>query len=136
MKGLIIEFMLIAIGAVAGAFLRYRITSSPLLLLDVLPVNVLIVNVIGSFILGVFSVLAVVWNLDSKYSLFVAVGFCGSLTTMSSFALETARFIDERFFSGMAINLVVNVGFSIGAIIAGRQLVNAIVILRGGSSLL
>ncbi|MFL6475461.1 MAG: fluoride efflux transporter CrcB [Nitrososphaera sp.] len=136
MRGLIIELMLIAIGAVAGAFLRYRITSSHLLILDALPINVLIVNVIGSFILGMFSVLAVAWNLDSKYSLLVAVGFCGSLTTMSSFALETARFIDERFFGRMAINLVVNVGFSIGAIIAGRQLVNAIMILRGGSSFL
>ncbi|MFL6482634.1 MAG: fluoride efflux transporter CrcB [Nitrososphaera sp.] len=136
MRGLIIELMLIAIGAVAGAFLRYRITSSPLLILDALPINVLIVNVIGSFILGMFSVLAVAWNLDSKYSLLVAVGFCGSLTTMSSFALETARFIDERFFGRMAINLVVNVGFSIGAIIAGRPLVNAIMIIRGGSSFL
>jgi CrcB protein len=136
MKGIVIELMLIAIGAVAGAFLRYRITSSPLLILDALPINVLIVNVIGSFILGVFSVLAVAWNLDSKYTLLVAVGFCGSLTTMSSFALETTRFIDERFFGRMAINLVVNVGFSIGAIIAGRQLVNALIILRGGSSLL
>lgn len=136
MKGLIIELMLIAIGAVAGAFLRYRITSSPLLILDILPINVLIVNVIGSFILGVFSVLTVAWNLDSKYTMLVAVGFCGSLTTMSSFALETARFLDERFFGRMALNLVVNVGFSIGAIIAGRQLVNVIMILRSGSGLL
>jgi CrcB protein len=135
-KGLIIELMLIAIGAVAGAFLRYRITSSPLLILDILPINVLIVNVIGSFILGVFSVLTVAWNLDSKYTMLVAVGFCGSLTTISSFALETARFLDERFFGRMALNLVVNVGFSIGAIIAGRQLVNVIMILRSGSGLL
>jgi CrcB protein len=74
MKGLIIELMLIAIGAVAGAFLRYRITSSPLLILDALPINVLIVNVIGSFILGMFSVLSVAWNLDSKYTLLVADG--------------------------------------------------------------
>jgi hypothetical protein len=36
MRGLIIELMLITIGAVAGAFLRYRITSSPLLILDAL----------------------------------------------------------------------------------------------------
>jgi CrcB protein len=136
MKGLIIELMLIAIGAVAGAFLRYRVTSSPLLILDTLPINILLVNVIGSFILGVFSVLAVAWNLDSKYTLLVAVGFCGSLTTMSSFAMETVRFLDERFFGRMAINLIVNVSFSIGAIIAGRQLINAIIILRGGSSLL
>ena len=136
MKGLVIELTLIAVGAVAGAFLRYRITSSPLLLLDALPVSVLIVNVIGSFILGVFSVLAVAWNLDSKYSLLVAVGFCGSLTTMSSFALETVRLLDERLFGKMALNLIVNVGFSIGAIIAGRQLVNALMILRGGGGLL
>ena len=128
MKG--IEFVFIAIGAVAGALLRYRITSSPLLLLDTLPVNVLIVNVIGSFILGVFSVLALVWNLDSKYSLLVAVGFCGSLTTMSSFALETTKMLDERFFGRMAINILANVGLSISAIIGGRQLIN--VILRGG----
>ena len=40
MKGIVIELMLIAIGAVAGAFLRYRITSSPLLILDALPINV------------------------------------------------------------------------------------------------
>ncbi len=88
-------------------------------------------NVIGSFILGIFSVLAVAWNLDPKYTLLIAVGFCGSLTTMSSLALESTRMLDERLFGRVAINLVVNVGFSIGAIIAGRQLVNAIIILRG-----
>jgi fluoride exporter len=135
-KGIIIEFVFIVIGAVAGALLRYRITSSSasFLLLDTLPINVLLVNIIGSFILGVFSILAVVWNLDSKYSLLVAVGFCGSLTTMSSFALETTRMLDERLFGGMAIHIMANVGLSIGAIIAGRQLVN--IILRGGSGLL
>jgi fluoride exporter len=67
MKGLVIEMMLIAIGAVAGAFLRYRITYSLSLLLDdAVPINVLLVNIIGSFILGVFTVLAIAWNLDSK----------------------------------------------------------------------
>jgi fluoride exporter len=136
MKAVIIELLLIAIGAVAGTILRYKITSSSLLLLGTLPLNVLLVNVIGSFILGIFSVLAVAWNLDPKYTLLIAVGFCGSLTTMSSFALESTRMLDERLFGRVAINLVVNVGFSIGAIIAGRQLVNAIIILRGGGSLL
>jgi len=42
--------------------------------------------------------------------------------------------LDERLFGGMAINIMANVGLSIGAIIAGRQLVN--IILRGGSGLL
>src|SRR5689334_5798190 len=97
MKG--VELIFIAIGAISGAFLRYKITSSsPWMLLGTLPINVLIVNITGSFFLGLFSMLTTILNLDSKYSLLVAVGFCGSYTTMSSFALETTQMIDERLF--------------------------------------
>jgi CrcB protein len=79
MKG--IELAFLAAGAVAGAFMRYKLAESPLIL-GTLPVNILVINVIGSFILGVFSILSELWNLDTKYSLLAAVGFCGSLTTM------------------------------------------------------
>jgi fluoride ion exporter CrcB/FEX len=70
--------------------------------------------------------------------LLVAVESCGSLTTMSSFALETTRMLNERFFSGMAVNILANVGLSIGALIGGRQLINIIIIIirRGGGGLL
>ena len=128
MKG--IEFILLVIGAVAGAFLRYRIVSSPLILGGVLPVNILIVNIVGSFILGVFSIVSVFWNLDTRYSILVAVGFCGSLTTMSSFALETSNLIDNRLFYTAAINIMANVGLSLGFLIGGRALASLIV-LRG-----
>jgi fluoride exporter len=95
MKG--IELILLVIGAIAGALPRYKIVSSPMLL-GALPLNVLFVNIIGSFILGVFSVVSISWNLDTKYSILVAVGFCGSLTTMSSFALETGNLLDNIYF--------------------------------------
>jgi CrcB protein len=52
MKG--IEFIFLAIGAIAGAFLRYKIASTPPILLGALLANILIVNAIGSFILGLF----------------------------------------------------------------------------------
>lgn len=75
MKG--IEFLLLGLGALAGAFLRYKIAESPTLL-GVLPINILIINVIGSFILGMFVVISMYFNLDPKYSVFIAIGFCGS----------------------------------------------------------
>jgi CrcB protein len=101
-----------------------------MLLAGTLPVNVLAVNVIGSFILGVFSILSVAWNLDAKYSLLAAVGFCGSLTTMSSFALETGNLVDNQQFGAAAINILANVGLSLGAVMGGRSVAG--LILKGG----
>ena len=124
MKGL--ELGLLAIGGVLGTFLRYKMTESPLLF-GALQVNVLIVNVIGSFILGLFFVASTQWSLDTKYVLFVAVGFCGSLTTMSAFALESGSMIENRQFGLMAANILANVGLSIGAIFAGKSIMGLIV---------
>jgi fluoride exporter len=128
MKG--IELILLVVGALAGAFLRYKIVSSPMLL-GALPLNVLFVNIIGSFILGIFSIVSIYWNLDTKYSILVAVGFCGSLTTMSSFALETSNLLDNRLFYIATINIMTNVGLSLGSLIGGRVLAS-IIVLRGG----
>jgi CrcB protein len=114
-----IEFVLLAVGAVVGAFLRYEIIDSPISLWG-LPVNVLIINIIGSFLLGIFSVIALTLNLDVKYALFVAVGFCGSFTTMSSFALETSNLMENNRFNLVALNILANVGLSLSAVVAGR----------------
>ena len=123
MKG--IEIILLATGGVGGVFLRYAMTKSPLLL-GALSVNVLIVNVVGSFILGAFTILSLQLNLDEKYALLVAIGFCGGLTTMSSFALESANLIGNKQYSLMAINVIANVGLSLGAIFGGRAITSLI----------
>ena len=124
MKGL--EFVFLALGSVLGAFLRYKITESPLIF-NTLPVNVLIVNVIGAFILGAFIVLSQQLNFDGKYSLFAAVGFCGSLTTMSAFALDSSNLLENNQYGILVINIVANVGLSIIALIGGKSLISAIV---------
>lgn len=118
-KGL--EFVLLGVGALAGAFLRYKLVSSTIVI-GTFPVNILIINVIGSFILGVFSILSIFWNLDTKYSLLFAIGFCGSFTTMSSFALESVNLLDNKQFTLFALNILGNVGLSLGAIILGRSI--------------
>ena len=124
MKGL--EFVFLAVGSVFGAFLRYKITESPLLF-NTLPVNVLIVNVLGAFILGAFVVISQQWNLDGRYSLFAAVGFCGSLTTMSSFALDSSNLIENNHYGSLIINIIANIGLSITALIGGKSLMTVII---------
>jgi fluoride exporter len=120
------EIGLLAVGAVVGALLRFKLVESPILL-GGLQVNVLIVNILGSFILGAFSVASLAFNLDARYSLLVAVGFCGSFTTMSSFALETSNLIDGNRFSLAALNILANVGLSVGAIMGGRAVCAVVV---------
>ena len=124
MKGL--EFIFLGIGSVLGSYLRYKITESPLIF-NTIPVNVLIVNVIGSFILGLFIVLSQQWNLDGKYSLFTAIGFCGSLTTMSFLALDSTNLIENHQYVSLIVNILANVVLSITALIGGKSLMSAII---------
>ena len=124
MKGL--EFIFLGVGSVLGAYLRYKITESPLLF-NTIPVNVLMVNVVGAFILGIFIVLSQQWHLDGKYSLFAAVGFCGSLTTMSAFALDSSNLLENNQYTALVVNIFANVGLSIIALIGGKSLMSAII---------
>jgi len=121
MKG--IEFVFLAVGALGGAFLRYKITESPIIF-GTLPINILIINVVGSFLLGIFVVLSTYLNLDAKYSFLVSIGFCGSFTTMSSFALQSVSLLDTKNFMLFALNLLGNVGLSILALFGGREITN------------
>jgi fluoride exporter len=119
MKG--IELVFLVIGAAVGAFLRYKITDTQLVF-GGLSVSILLVNVVGSFILGAFSVISPVLNLDAKYTLFLSIGFCGSLTSMSSLALETCSLLDNSCFHFAVLNVLANVLLSLGALISGRVL--------------
>lgn len=118
MKGFY-EFILLSLGAIIGAFLRYKITSFPFIF-GIIGSNVLIVNIVGSFVLGIFSVLSVSLNLDPKYSFLIAIGFCGSLTTMSSFALENIMMFENNQLLQMVINTISNVFLSFLFLYIGR----------------
>ena len=124
MKGL--EFIFLGVGSVLGAFLRYKITESPLIF-NTLSVNILLVNVAGAFILGIFVILSQQWHLDGKYSLFAAVGFCGSLTTMSAFALDSSNLLENNQYVSLIVNILANVVLSIAALIGGKSLMTAII---------
>jgi CrcB protein len=113
------DLLYLAAGALLGAFLRYKVTGDNLFV-GSLPISVLIINILGSFILGASSTAVSDLGLDERYTLLIGIGFCGSLTTMSSFAFETVNLIGVGELATAGVDIVLNVGASIGAIILGR----------------
>ncbi len=113
------DLVYIALGAILGAPLRYFIGGKQLSIYG-LPISVLIINILGSFILGATMTGAEKFGLDGRYVLFLGVGFCGSFTTMSSFAYETVSLADAGKLLFTILNVTFNVGFSLVAIVAGR----------------
>jgi CrcB protein len=77
-----VTVLLVALGAAAGSPLRYLAGH---FLDGSVRWGTILVNVGGSFLLGVFSGLA----LSGAASALLGVGFCGGLTTFSAFAVQT-----------------------------------------------
>jgi CrcB protein len=76
-------------GGAAGAILRYAVGQW--INVDRFPAGTVVVNALGSFLLG----LAAFGGLRGSLSLFFAVGFCGSLTTYSSFSVDAVDLWDR-----------------------------------------
>jgi CrcB protein len=60
------------------------------------PVGILVVNVIGSFVLGVVAGLVRYHGLGNEARLVFGVGLCGAFTTFSTFALDVVRLAQEE----------------------------------------
>lgn len=113
-----IGIVLVAVGAALGATARYALASA---WRARFPWSILTANVIGSFLLGILLVRAQ----DDVY-LFLGVGFCGALTTFSTFALDTLLLAREGRTPAAGANVVVSVTGSVAAVAAGLLLARAI----------
>lgn len=100
--------LLVALGALVGAPLRFLTARW---LDGEWPLGTLLVNVAGSFLLGLCSG----WSLDGQALALVGVGFCGALTTYSSFAVQTVELGRRRG----AAYAVVTLGLALGACALG-----------------
>lgn len=87
-----------------------------------LPAGVLVVNLLGSFVLGLVTGLVLAHGLPDQVRLLVGTGFCGGFTTFSTATLEALRLIDggERV-AGSAV-VVANLLLSLAAAVAGLAL--------------
>jgi fluoride exporter len=112
----------VALGGALGATMRYLSGIGVLRLLGHhdFPLAILTVNVIGSFLMGVFVSLAAHKGL-TYLSPLVMTGFLGGFTTFSTFSLETVNLFD-RAPTQAALYVALSVGLSVGALVLGMTL--------------
>ncbi|GAB2658320.1 hypothetical protein GCM10027271_16230 [Saccharopolyspora gloriosae] len=116
---------LVFLGAMVGAPLRYLADRAVQSRHDTLfPWGTLTVNVLGSLVLGGLTAAGTV--LPPAVSAVVGVGFCGALTTYSTFGYETLRLAQDEAYFYAALNVVVSVLASVGAALLGRVAVLAV----------
>jgi len=120
---LIVEILQISSGAVLGANLRYWLVGKlhPVSLIWHFPMGVLVCNCLGCFLAGALISYGREQELSSLASRGILIGFLGSLTTFSSFAVDSLALWDTSS-SGLYINLIGNVGGSLGFAILGAYI--------------
>ena len=113
-----------AIGSVARLLVGFASTKAFGL---AFPWGTLIVNIAGSFVIGVLAeAFALRWNLPPAWQAFLTVGFCGGFTTFSTFSLDVYALAQRGEPWLAAAYVIASVALSIGALIGGLCLVRAI----------
>ena len=88
------QFLLIFIGGGLGSVFRFLISQISFFIFSKFPAPTLLSNTIGCLILGIVLGYAIKNNLlNSPQTLLLATGFCGGLTTFSTFAYENISMI-------------------------------------------
>ena len=108
----------VAIGGVAGAALRWAVltTVEP----GSFPWPVLVINIVGSLLLG--AVLAEEWVHPSARLVLhdlAGIGFCGGLTTFSTFAVEIVDLTRDGHLGTAVVYGVASVGGALIGIVVG-----------------
>jgi CrcB protein len=112
------RFLTICLAGAVGTGCRYLLSGwVPRFTGPAFPWGTLVVNVIGSFLLGLLMQLALSTELvDPDLRVVLGVGFLGGFTTYSSFNYETLRLLEERSWAFAAGNVA---GTLAGCLLAG-----------------
>jgi CrcB protein len=117
---------MVVLGGAIGAPLRYLIDLIVQSRHDnAFPMGTFLVNVVGSLVLGLTAGLVSHTASPWVFSL-VGTGFCGALTTFSTFTYETVRLIEERAAVQALVNGLASVAVALGACAVGYAVASAL----------
>lgn len=120
--------LLISAGAIVGANLRYFVAQyASRLIPSTFPGGTLVINFTASLLLGFF----LIWTservlADPRWRLLIAVGFCGSYSTYSSYAFETFALFEAGHLSLAAWNILVMNAVCFVAVVLGAALARSL----------
>jgi CrcB protein len=115
------KYLWISLGAILGANARYLIGSWAAERWGAsFPYGTLLINLTGSLLVGIFLTFATQRALvDPRLRLFVAVGFCGSYTTFSTYTYESINLMLNGSWGAGLMNLLGSSGLGLLAVALG-----------------
>lgn len=120
-------YVLISLGAVLGANLRFLVGGW---VADrfgaAFPYGTLVINITGSFLIGLVLTLAADRIVPPWVRTTVAIGFLGSYTTFSTFSYETLALIQDGAILKAVLNIGVSVAVALVGVFAGAALARAL----------
>lgn len=118
----------VALGGAIGSVARYLVgIGSGKLFGFAFPWGTLIINIVGSFLMGAFvESFALRWDLPQVARVFLTVGICGGFTTFSTFSLDSYLLMDRGQLWPAFAYMAGSVILSIAGLFAGLQLIRAV----------
>ncbi len=120
-----ILILVVAIGGALGSVARYLVGVGSTRLFGLsFPWGTRIINIVGSFLIGVFiESFALKWNAPQATRVFLTVGICGGFTTFSTFSLDAYVLLARGDVRSCALYVIASVVLSIAALYGGLQMV-------------
>lgn len=121
-----IECLLVGLGGFLGSVLRYLIGLMYVNTDSGFPLKTFIINILGAFVIGALSSIAMKYNVNSKVILFLKVGLCGGFTTFSTFALETQELLKNDRVGVAIIYVTLSVVVGVTAVVLGENIFDSL----------
>jgi len=117
------QLLYIGLGGFLGSIARFLVAKYFNSYTNIFPFGTLIVNITGSLLLG-FILYSVAHgrNVPTELRDFMAIGFIGAYTTMSTFAYESFRLAELNEILFFALNLFLNIFLCLLAVYFGKEL--------------